>query len=138
MKKFLFLALAILGFAFAASAQMANTNTKAANFANAPAFTWTGIEHDFGNVTQGTPVTAEFTFTNSGNAPIILSEVKPSCGCTAADYSKEPIAPGKTGYIKATYNAASVGSFTKSVTVKSNVGEGTQVLILKGTVVAKQ
>ncbi|GAB4331409.1 MAG: DUF1573 domain-containing protein [Flammeovirgaceae bacterium] len=138
MKKFILAAIAFLGFAFAASAQLANNNNNTANFANAPAFSWKAVEHDFGNIPQGTPVTAEFTFTNSGTAPIILSEVKPSCGCTAADYSKEPIAPGKTGYIKATYNAASVGSFTKSVTVKSNVGEGTQILILKGTVVAKQ
>lgn len=90
--------------------------------------------HDFGTIPQGTAVSHEFKFTNSGNAPIILSEVVPSCGCSIADYSKTPIKPGDAGVIKATFNAAAKGPFTKSFTVKSNTKTPVKTLTVKGTV----
>jgi hypothetical protein len=69
--------------------------------------------------------------------PLIINSVRPSCGCTVADYPKEPIAPGKSGKINVTYNAASSGSFTKSITVTTNAAEANTALIIKGEVVAK-
>lgn len=73
---------------------------------------------DLGKVKVGNPVTATFTVTNIGTEDLLIESVTPGCGCTKSDYTKEPIKPGKTGTITATYNAAAVGNFTKTVTVK--------------------
>ena len=63
--------------------------------------TFDKTEHDFGTLLQGEVVTYSFHFTNTGNAPLLISNVSTSCGCTVADFSREPINPGKEGYIKA-------------------------------------
>ncbi len=98
-------------------------------------FKWTDTDHDFGKVSQGKPVTVEFKFTNSGGEPLIVSDAKGSCGCTGVEYPKEPIMPNQSGTIKATFNAAAIGPFTKSVTVFSNAAEGVTVLRFQGEVV---
>lgn len=103
---------------------------------NMAAFKWESQSFDFGDVKQGTPVTHEFTFTNTGNVPLVITNVRASCGCTTPDWSKDPIPAGKDGYIKATYNAAAQGGFNKTVTVTANVPEGSVVLSIHGTVVA--
>ncbi len=69
--------------------------------------------------------------------PLIISSVRPTCGCTIADYPKEPILPGKSGKIAVTYNAAAGGAFTKAIVVTSNATEGNTSLIIKGEVVPK-
>ena len=74
--------------------------------------------YDFGKVKQNTPPTATFIVTNVSNEPLIIEAANPTCGCTISDYTKAPIAPGKTGYIKATYNAAALGGIHKTLTVK--------------------
>ena len=99
-----------------------------------PVFSWTMTVHDFGKIPLNKPVTHEFRFTNSGNTPLIISSVQASCGCTVTDYSKEPIAPGGEGFVKATYNAATPGIFTKTVTVNANSEEGAVRLMIKGEV----
>jgi hypothetical protein len=73
---------------------------------------------DLGTVKKGNPVTATFTLTNISKQDLIIENVTPGCGCTKSDYTKEPIKPGKTGSITATYNAANAGNFNKSVSVK--------------------
>ncbi|MCX6185915.1 MAG: DUF1573 domain-containing protein [Bacteroidetes bacterium] len=90
--------------------------------------------HDFGVIPQGTPVTYQFSVKNTGKEPLIITSASASCGCTTPDWSREPIKPGKEGFVKATYNAASPGDFTKSVTVMSNAKKSTVILYLKGTV----
>lgn len=90
--------------------------------------------HDFGTIPQGKPVTNEFTFKNTGKEPITIQNVSASCGCTTPDWSKEPILPGKSGMVKATYNAAAAAPFSKTVTVVTNVG--TKTLTIKGVVEA--
>ena len=94
--------------------------------------------HKFGKVPQGTPVTNEFVFTNTGTDPVVISNVTVSCGCTTPVWSKAPVLPGKTGIIKATFNAAAAGSFNKPVTVFSNTEGGSITLYLNGEVVAKE
>ena len=89
--------------------------------------------YDFGNIVQGVPVKAIFKVKNTSLVPLTITNVKPSCGCTVADYPKDPILPGETGEIVATYNAKGIGPFTKTVTVYSNSSEPTIVLHLKGT-----
>jgi hypothetical protein len=95
---------------------------------------WIKESHDFGEIAQGKPVHVEFSFTNSGDEPLLIADVVPSCGCTASDYSKEPIAPGKSSTIKITYNAASAGSFAKTITVNFQDAGLKKVLNIKGTV----
>ena len=97
-------------------------------------FKWGKTTHDFGRIAQGKPVTAEFTFTNTGELPLLISHAKGSCGCTGVDYPKATIMPGQSGSIKATFNAAAFGAFNKSVTVESNAEGGTMVLYVKGEV----
>lgn len=95
---------------------------------------WAKEAHDFGEIPQGKPVSVEFEFTNAGDAPLLIADVATSCGCTASDYSKEPIAPGKSSKIKVTYNAANLGAFTKTITVNFSDAEAKKVLNIKGTV----
>lgn len=73
---------------------------------------------DLGKLKQNVPATATFTVTNISNEPLIIEQATPACGCTLGDYTKEPIAPGKSGTITATYNAANANHFTKTLTVK--------------------
>lgn len=96
---------------------------------------WTGLVFDFGEIRQKTPVSHTFKFTNAGDEPIVISSVRASCGCTVTSYSKEPVPPGSEGFVKATYDAARVGVFSKTITVNANIAEGSIDLTIKGTVV---
>ena len=92
-------------------------------------------EHDFGTLLQGEVVTYSFHFTNTGNMPLIISEVGSSCGCTVGDYPREPIAPGKAGDIKVTYNSSGHHGFqSRFLTVMSNTNPAKTTLRIKGTV----
>ena len=88
-------------------------------------------EHDFGKAPQGKPVSYDFKFTNTGTDPLVLTNVKASCGCTTPSWPKEPIAPGSTGAIKTQYNMARAGTYRKSITVTTEGGE-TVVLYISG------
>ncbi len=91
--------------------------------------------HDFGVVTEGTQASYDFEFTNTGTAPVIISNVSASCGCTTPFWTREPVLPGKTGKVTASYNSTGrPGVFHKTVTVVSNAQNATAVLIIKGTV----
>jgi len=89
---------------------------------------------DFGKVKQNVPPTATITVTNIGTEPLLIEQATPSCGCTVSDYTKSPIAPGKTGTIKATYNAAAVGQFNKTLTVKFAGADDVKFVKLTGEV----
>lgn len=112
-----------------------NANVRSALSPIEATFNWSATAFDFGKIKQNVPVTHEFTFTNTGDAPLIISSVQASCGCTIASYTKDPIAPGAEGFVKATYNAAKLGQFTKSVTVNANTIDGVVQLAIKGEVV---
>jgi hypothetical protein len=94
---------------------------------------WSTTTHDFGKLEQNKPAQCEFKITNKGTTPLIITSTTPSCGCTVPEYTKDPIAPGKTGFVKATYNAASPGQFTKTITVVLS-NNATEVLTIKGEV----
>jgi len=100
-----------------------------------PAFEWELKTRNFGEIPKGTPVTAVYEFTNTGKQPLIITEVKKTCGCTVPTWPREPIMPGAKAAIKATYNAANSGSFNKRITVVSNAKENYIYLSLKGTVI---
>ena len=95
---------------------------------------WIKESHDFGEIAQGKPVSVEFAFTNTGDEPLLIADVVPSCGCTASAYSKEIIAPGKSSTIKITYNASMIGAFAKTITVNFQDAGLKKVLNIKGTV----
>jgi hypothetical protein len=99
------------------------------------AFSWTATEYDFGKIQKDVPVEHEFTFTNTGSEPLIISSVQASCGCTVTEYTTEPIPSGEKGFVKATYNAAKAGVFTKTVTIKANTDDDAVLLTIKGEVI---
>lgn len=106
-----------------------------------PAISWKSTVHDFGTFKEEAGIqTATFEFVNTGNAPLYITNVKASCGCTAAEYTKEPIQPGAKGYVKAAYNPANrPGKFNKSITVTTNeTPQPTSVLYIKGEVIPKE
>ncbi|MCO5249454.1 MAG: DUF1573 domain-containing protein [Chitinophagales bacterium] len=80
-------------------------------------------EHDFGKEPVGKPVAYSFEFVNIGSKPLVISDVKASCGCTSPSWTQEPVMPGQKGFVKAQYNMAREGKFRKSVTVKTADGE---------------
>jgi len=95
--------------------------------------------YDFGTVMEGEYVEHDFVFKNTGNEPLILKNVKPSCGCTVPTWPREPIPPGKTGVIHAKFNTARRGRpggapQNKHITVTGNIKGGKVVLTLKGKV----
>ena len=91
--------------------------------------------YDFGTVKEGAIVDHVFKFKNSGDAPVILSQVSASCGCTTPDYTKEPILPGKEGEIKVSFNSqGQVGQQQKIVTISSNASNKVTTVQIKGTV----
>ncbi len=103
-----------------------------------PQITFAQGEHDFGKIQEGTMANYEFVFTNTGKAPLVLSNVQPSCGCTTPEWNKDPIMPGAKGTIKASFNSyGRPGTFQKYITVKSNASNGEITLIIKGTVEPK-
>jgi len=90
-------------------------------------------EYDFGKIPQGKPVTHNFQFTNSGNIPLALDNVRASCGCTTPEWSRDTVGVGASAIIKVGYNAANEGPFTKLVTVIYNGNQSKQIII-KGEV----
>ena len=125
MKQLIVLMLAVV------SASTAIAQTKVADVAKFKSQTI-----DLGKVVQDEPVTATFEITNISTKPLVIEQANPSCGCTIADFTKEPIAPGKTGFVKATYNAASTGGFVKTITVKFTGVAETLAITLTGEVMA--
>lgn len=96
---------------------------------------WKQTEIDFGKVPFNEPIEVEFTFKNPGMIPLVISEVKPSCGCTVANYPKQPIGSGGEGAIKVTFDAKTPGYFSKTISVYSNSADGVTELYIKGKVV---
>jgi Protein of unknown function (DUF1573) len=134
MKKAWIIALLISVSTAVASARQAGPVTVVAE-QPAALMQWDSTQEDLGRIAQGQPVTVTYQFVNKGKTPLVISEVKASCGCTAAEYPRTPVAPGQTGLIKAVYNAASAGRFHKTLTVISNAAESQIVLTLTGEVV---
>jgi len=96
--------------------------------------------HDFGDVAEHNgSVVHEFSFLNKSTRPLIILAVQPSCGCTTPGWSKEPIAPGKTGFIKASFDPRGrPGYFNKSLSVSTDLDGNMIVLQIKGNVVDKK
>jgi hypothetical protein len=91
--------------------------------------------HDYGKIKYGANGTCTFEFTNTGNAPLIISKAQGSCGCTVPSWPKEPIAPGAKAVITVKYDTKRPGPINKNVTITSNaVNEPNKVIRIKGEV----
>ena len=91
--------------------------------------------HNFGQIEWKRPVTVEYTITNTGNQPLVLTNVTTSCACAVADWTKEPIAPGGKGVVKASFDAKALGHFEKSIGIYSNASPSLVYLKFTGEVV---
>ncbi|TGV03247.1 DUF1573 domain-containing protein [Flavivirga rizhaonensis] len=90
---------------------------------------------DYGTIEKGSNGVRVFEFTNTGDAPLIISKVSSSCGCTIPKKPKDPILPGKTGEIEVKYDTNRVNPIRKTITVISNADTPTVALKIKGLVV---
>jgi hypothetical protein len=96
---------------------------------------FTEMEHNFGTIDQNTTNPKTFSFTNTGDEPLIISDAKGSCGCTVPDYPRQPIQPGETGEINVVYKPGSqVNKQTKTVTITANTEPATTVLRISADV----
>jgi hypothetical protein len=91
--------------------------------------------HDFGTLPYNGDGTYEFVFKNTGNVPLVLKNVRSSCGCTVPEWPKDPINKGEKGKIKVSYNTRIPGTFSKSISVFSNAGNKPVILTIKGKIV---
>ena len=97
------------------------------------------MDHNFGKIKEEAgSADVNFNFTNTGKIPLIIQGVEASCGCTTPEYSREPVLPGKTGFIKVSYNPEQrPGAFSKSITVTANIPKTVRVLTIAGEVIPK-
>lgn len=97
-------------------------------------------DHNFGTIKEvDGMVTVNFTYINKGTAPLIITNVVTSCGCTAPNWTREPVLPGMKGYVSATYNPANrPGDFEKTITVSSNSADGDMLLHINGNVIPRE
>ncbi|HOP04609.1 MAG TPA: DUF1573 domain-containing protein [Tenuifilaceae bacterium] len=95
------------------------------------------LVNDYGEIEFMSDGACVFEFTNLGEEPLVLTNVRSSCGCTVPDWPKDPIKPGEKGVINVKYNTRSVGNFNKTITVYSNGQPSPIILRIKGTVKPK-
>lgn len=101
-----------------------------------PQITFQESEYNFGDIKQGEKVEHVFEFKNTGSAPLVLSNVLTTCGCTASEWTKTPVAPGKSGQIKVTFNSAGkMGVQNKVVTIMSNATNAQETVKMVGNVI---
>ncbi len=101
---------------------------------NKGVFQFEAEEIDYGTIQQDANGERTFKFKNVGNAPIVITNVKASCGCTVPTKPEKPVMPGETAEIGVKYATKRIGAFSKTITVTSNASEGTKLLKIKGKV----
>ena len=131
MKK-IFLALALISGVMLAQAQ--TTSPKEKKDVNGPKMEFETSVMDYGLIEHNSDGKREFVLTNTGNAPLIISTAKGSCGCTVPTWPKAPIAPGESASIGVKYATNRIGKFTKTITLTTNAPEKTKILTIKGEV----
>ena len=139
------LSLGILSlFVFASCKENASSKIKTGNVAVAaerdeaakllPVMEFDKSEHDFGTIEANAPQETIFTFTNTGNAPLIITDAKSTCGCTVPKKPEAPIAPGEKGELLVHFNGSGQNQVTKTITVTANTQKGQELLRIKAFV----
>lgn len=144
MKKVVLIVGLVSMVAFTSCKENASSKIKSDNVAEAavrdeaskavPVMSFEKAEHDFGTIEQGTPQETAFKFTNTGNAPLIITDAKSSCGCTVPNPPKDPIAPGESGELMVKFNGSGQNQVTKTITVTANTEKGSEILRIKAFV----
>ncbi|WP_373493092.1 DUF1573 domain-containing protein [Aquiflexum sp.] len=102
------------------------------------AFQFQEMEYDFGTIDEGKVIEHLFKFTNNGQAPLVISNITASCGCTSPDWTKAPVKPGDEGFVKVVFNStAKTGTQAPTVTIQANTSPNVTRLRLKGNVTPK-
>jgi len=135
MKKVLVSLLVVISTVTMSCSQTPSADTQKSVFG--PGLEFNELEHDYGVIEQGSDGTYNFEFTNSGTEPLVLSNVRSSCGCTIPQWPKEPINAGESASILVKYNTSRPGPFNKSITVYSNASDQPIILHIKGKVEPK-
>ena len=128
IKKLVFVKLILLSFCL--FAQSASTNTGIFEFEQETI--------DYGTIEQNSDGNRKFVFKNVGNAPIVISKVKSSCGCTVPTKPEAPVLPNETAEISIKYATSRLGIFNKSITIRSNTNEPFKVIKIKGKVIQSE
>lgn len=103
-----------------------------------PAFEFSTTDHDFGTIKEGEKVSYTYSFKNTGQAPLIIQNAQPSCGCTVPEWSKEPIPVGGTGFVKAEFDSNGKPNIqNKTITVTANTWPKVTTLRFKAMVTPK-
>lgn len=119
--------------------QAQQTNVDILDTEGTPVFSFDREFHDFGQIEQGVKAETVFTFTNTGDSPLIITSARGSCGCTVPDWPSEPIAPGETGEIAVSFDSKGrQGKQQKSVTIVANTTPNTKVLQITSEVMVPQ
>ena len=94
-----------------------------------PVMQFDKTDHDFGEIEKGKSVETTFSYTNVGDAPLVITDIKSSCGCTVPqNWSRDPLAPGETGEFTVQYNGSGMNKITKTITVTANTEKGKEVV----------
>lgn len=147
MRKGILLIAAIGAMVFTSCKDDASSKVKAENVETAaerdaqavyyPEMTFEEQEHDFGTIAKGTTVEHKFKFTNTGKAPLVITNATATCGCTTPDVPKnESIAPGETREMTVKFDGSGQGQVTKTVTISANTEKGTEQIRIKAFVEA--
>jgi hypothetical protein len=102
---------------------------------NGPLITFSETEYDFGTVRTGEEAVHYFVFSNTGNAPLAIVNIRASCGCMASEWTKKPVNAGGRDSLRIEYNTRIKGSFNKTIAVQSNAENGDIELKIRGSVI---
>lgn len=100
-----------------------------ATSADFPVITFDKTEHDFGTIENGTPVETVFNYTNTGKAPLLITDIKSTCGCTVPqDWSREPLQPGESSKFTVKFNGKGANKVSKTVSITANTEKGKETV----------
>ena len=145
MKKVILALSALCAFTFTSCKDDATSKINSENVAAAaerdatagdfPVITFNEKEHDFGTIVNGTKVETKFKYTNTGNAPLVVSNIKSTCGCTIpSNWNRDPIAPGESAEFTVNFNGKGNNQVQKTITLTTNTEKGTETVKIKAFV----
>ena len=123
--------LVLISLVFCAKAQKTNIEN---NSSSGPKIEFVKTIHDYGTIKKESDGSCQFVFKNTGNEPLLLTNVTSSCGCTVPTWPKEPVLPGSSGIIKVVYDTKKIGTISKTISVMSNALNNKVELAIKGNV----
>lgn len=100
-----------------------------------PTISFDEKEHDFGTIVNGTPVETKFKYTNTGDSPLVVSNIKSTCGCTVpSDWNRDPLAPGESSEFTVKFNGKGTNQVQKTITLTTNTEKGSETVKIKAFV----